>query len=149
MAFNRFSVFVLFFIGGVWSQTPPVVFGSIQLPKQIQVGKNIDISITIPSPWHIQSNNPDDQFAFPSQLSLTSSSFEFGNIIWPKPEIGFDQILQIKTSTFSKTIHISVPIKKIKKIKKHSLQAKFEYQSCGNGLCLAPAQIILTPTKND
>ena len=149
MASKNFIAFLIILIGGVWSQTPPLVFGSILLPKQIQTGKNIDITITIPSPWHIQSHKPDDQFAFPSQLTLRSESLEFGNIIWPKPEIGFDQILQIKTSTFSKTIHISVPIKKIKKVKKHSLQAKFEYQSCGNGLCLAPAQIILTSPKND
>jgi thiol:disulfide interchange protein DsbD len=100
------------------------------------------VLVNIDSTWHINSNVPHEKYLIPCKLTIdTSIGFSLSKVIYPLAEnikLSFSENL---VSVYEKEIFITALIKIPAAIKlgRYKLLVKFNYQSCNNISCLAPA----------
>jgi thiol:disulfide interchange protein DsbD len=118
-------------------------FDKIQPGGEVKLAFKIDID----DEWHINSNNPKEDFLIPTELIIkTDPSISVGEIIYPKAhDIKLD-ISDTPLSVFEGESYIASTIKIPKDIDLGEKQVVVEltYQGCNNVTCMAPNTIIDT-----
>jgi thioredoxin:protein disulfide reductase len=95
-------------------------------------------SVTIPAPWHVNSNKPLDEFLIPTVLTIDPATADVTNITYPQHEL--------KSFAFSGGSKLAVyegriQIPFVAKVKGDTIKASLRYQSCNDKVCLPPKTI--------
>ncbi|MCB9211301.1 MAG: protein-disulfide reductase DsbD [Ignavibacteriales bacterium] len=104
----------------------------------------IAVKININENWHINSNNPKEDFLIPTELKIISDiPFEQGDIIYPEAEDIKLDFSDTPLSVFEKEIYLGTIIKVPKNIElgKKNIVVQLFYQGCNNSTCMAPNSI--------
>ncbi|MCB0743229.1 MAG: sulfite exporter TauE/SafE family protein, partial [Ignavibacteriae bacterium] len=104
----------------------------------------IAVKININENWHINSNNPKEDFLIPTELKIISDiPFEQGDIIYPEAEDIKLDFSDTPLSVFEKEIYLGTIIKVPKNIElgKKNIIVELFYQGCNNSTCMAPNSI--------
>src|ERR1051326_7922962 len=95
-------------------------------------------TVTIPSPWHINSAKPLDSFAIPTVLSFDPATAELIDAKYPAHELkAFSFSGNQQIAVYEGTIQIPFTAK----VKGDKIKASLRYQSCNDKVCLPPKTI--------
>jgi thiol:disulfide interchange protein DsbD len=109
----------------------------------------IAVKINIDPKWHINSNNPHEDYLIPSRLSVdTSIGFSLTNIQYPEAHDRKLSFSDKPLSVFEKEIYITAVAITPADLKPgiYKLPVIFEYQSCNDITCLPPNKAMDTLT---
>lgn len=96
------------------------------------------VSVTIPSPWHVNSNKPLDEFLIPTVLTLDPATAEATSIQYPQHELkAFSFSGGSQLAVYEGTIQIPFAAM----VKGDLIRASLRYQSCNDKVCLPPKTI--------
>jgi len=138
-------VITIFIILGfqVFAQNQEVVQLSI-VEKSIKVYQgdpiSVNLSITVNSTWHINSNKPNDDFLIPSEITAKGSGVKLSNIKYPQAKdlkLSFSESpVSVYESTSNAKLtfitNVNAPVGKQKVI------VTLDYQACNDVSCLPP-----------
>jgi len=114
----------------------------------LKAQQELRISVRLDSGWHINSDNPGDEFLVPTTLVVTAPGIEFGKARWPKPIKEYSQALKMELLSFADTFSIFVPLLKVHpQYDTLETQATLKFQACSNTICLAPAAATVNLTQ--
>jgi thiol:disulfide interchange protein DsbD len=146
---KRISIllFVTIFTASLYGQ-----FGQVQnlvttkaylsVDKVYPAGKfKIAVKINIDPQWHINSNNPHEDYLIASKLSIdTTAGFSITKIIYPDAHDRKLSFSDKPLSVFEKEIYIGAITKVSTDLKPgiYKLPVIFDYQSCNDKTCLPP-----------
>ncbi len=104
----------------------------------------VDFLLKIKETWHINSNNPNDEFLIASKLELIDSmQFKIDKTVFPEAkEINFsfsDQPVSVYEGSVVVSALINIP--KETKVGDYKLNFQFTYQGCNNVSCMPPNSI--------
>ena len=107
----------------------------------------IAIEITIHEPWHINSNQPDEDFLIPTTVSFTpADGITFGRITYPLAERKTFAFTDNPIPVYEKTIYafttVTIPSDFPNSIA--AIKGNLTYQACNNEICLAPAEVAIS-----
>ena len=138
-------VFLIFFIllNNIIAQSENVVsISATQKSISITQGEKvlIDLSLTINTGWHINSNKPNDDFLIPSEITTKSRGLVLSEIQYPKAEnikLSFSEEL---VSVYEGTTDAKLTFKANQNVPlgKQNVVATLDYQACNDVSCLAP-----------
>jgi thiol:disulfide interchange protein DsbD len=95
-------------------------------------------TVTIPSPWHINSAKPLDSFAIPTVLSFDPATAELIDAKYPTHELkAFSFSGNQQIAVYEGTIQIPFTAK----VKGDKIKASLRYQSCNDKVCLPPKTV--------
>lgn len=118
-------------------------FDKIQPGGEVKLAFKIDID----DEWHINSNDPKEDFLIPTELIIkTNPAISVGEIIYPKAhDIKLD-ISDTPLSVFEGESYLASTIKIPEDIELGEKQVivEFTYQGCNNVTCMAPNTIFDT-----
>jgi thiol:disulfide interchange protein DsbD len=109
----------------------------------------IAVKINIDPKWHINSNNPHEDYLIPSKLSVdTSIGFSLTNIHYPEAHDRKLSFSDKPLSVFEKEIYITAVAITPAALKTgiYKLPVIFDYQSCNDITCLPPNKAVDTLT---
>ena len=112
-------------------------FNKVNAGSQFKIAVKLNVDPT----WHINSNQPKDDFLIPSKLSIDSTTgFSVDKIVYPKAENIKLEFSETPLSVWEGEVYAGILVKVSKDIKpgKYPLVVKFDYQSCNNATCLPP-----------
>jgi len=155
---NKFWTILLVFVVTSYSQEGSISLNGMEPPKTElfytnevpKIGDTLHLKVIIPQGWHINANEVPDDFLVPSKLEVFAQGVEFEPVIWPKPLIQHNDLLNMDLLLLQDTFTISLPIKNIQKNgDPYGVKVKFTYQAC-SGICLPPKtlEIFLNEKKN-
>ena len=109
---------------------------------EVQPGSKVKIAvrIKIEDEWHINSNQPKEDFLIASNLSIIDENISFEKIVYPKAEeLKFDFSEQ-PVSVFEGEIYIGgvITIPESAELGQMSIPLRFSYQACNNITCMPP-----------
>jgi len=118
------------------------LFYSQELPV---AGDTLYLEVTIPSGWHINSNNVQDDFLVPSHAEpVATEGIEFHPALWPEPLKLYNEVLKTDLLFLQDSFSIALPVKSIsKKANPYDVKLEFTYQACSK-ICLAPRTITVS-----
>ena len=101
------------------------------------------VVMEIATPYHINANEPGDEFMIPTALEMNEiPGVTIGKILYPKPitkKFAFsDNPLAVYQGT--QTIFFSVKISSDYKEKEWTLEGRVTYQACDDNNCLPPGE---------
>jgi len=102
---------------------------------------NIAVNVIIKDGWHINSNQPLDEFLIASELNITESDdFKIEKIKFPEPKIHKND--QEVVEFFEKSLVVLLTGKMNKSVENNvKLEGDFLFQACSDRTCLAPKKI--------
>ncbi len=101
----------------------------------------VDFELSIKEGWHINSNEPLDEYLTPTSISLSDSSkFSVVQVVYPAPVLVKLKFSDSDLSLYEGKVTIKVSLKLKNKIKekKVKLEGKLLYQPCNDQTCLFP-----------
>jgi len=111
----------------------------------LQAGSELQIIVSIEHGWHITSHQPADEFLVPARAEVFAEGIEFGDPVYPEPDIQWVEGLQMENSIFHGEFTIVVPVNAVSaSFDSLSTRVVFHYQSCNSVLCLPPASVETT-----
>ena len=118
--------------------TPPNVELKGSVTKRMADNVEGVMTVTIPAPWHVNSNKPLDEFLIPTVVTIDPATAETTSIQYPQHQLkAFDFSGGSKLAVYEGTIQIPFAAK----VKGSSIRASLRYQSCNNKVCLPPRTI--------
>jgi thiol:disulfide interchange protein len=106
------------------------------------VGSVLTVKAVIEDGWHITSNQPEDEYMIPAEVSVSASNIKFGTPRFPEPVITVDTNVDITTSLFGGVVQVVLDVKKVENgySSKDSLATavSFTFQPCNDKMCLPP-----------
>jgi thiol:disulfide interchange protein DsbD len=146
-------VFVTLFTASLYAQ-----FGQVQnlvtakaylSVDKVSPGKDFKVAlkINIDPQWHINSNNPHEDYLIPSKLSVdTSIGFSLTKVTYPEAHDRKLSFSDKPLSVFEKEVFISATAKVSSDLKPgiYKVAFIFEYQSCNDKTCLPPNKALDT-----
>jgi len=120
-----------------WSKTGTVRGESIKLALQVRISRG----------WHINSNQPLDEFLIPTEVNLqTPAGVAVGRIYYPDAELLDFDFSDSKVAVYEGTANLmtSVSVDEAYAAKTVDLQGTLTYQACNNTSCLPPQQVDFT-----
>jgi hypothetical protein len=118
---------------------------SVETPQTLAAKRGATVTeelrIRIDPGFHVNSNQPKDEFLIPLKLTWTSGPFATKQVIYPKPEqvqVGSDQ-LSVFTGTFVVKSELAVSPQATAGL--NMLMGKLHYQACDNQSCKRPATL--------
>ena len=120
----------------------PVVPPALELTGSFSKGSGDQVTgvatVTIPSPWHINSAKPLDSFAIPTVLSFDPATAELIDAKYPPHELkAFSFSGNQQIAVYEGTIQIPFTAK----VKGDKIKASLRYQSCNDKVCLPPKTV--------
>lgn len=102
------------------------------------------LKVRLEDHFHVQSNQPADEFSVPTALEITPpAGFTLREIVYPKSTPfaveGFDEPLQVFDSEF--VIGVALQAASDVAPGTHPLQAELHYQACNDKICLPPDSV--------
>ncbi|MGZ8831001.1 MAG: cytochrome c biogenesis protein CcdA [Thermoanaerobaculia bacterium] len=96
------------------------------------------VSVTIPAPWHVNSNKPLDEFLIPTVLTIDPATAEATSVQYPQHELkAFSFSGGSKLAVYEGTFQIPFAAK----VKGDVIRASLRYQSCNDKVCLPPKTV--------
>lgn len=141
----RFRLFLLLSLSAT---TLFAQFGDQVVPPDVKLSGSFSKSsgdqatgvatVTLPSPWHINSAKPLDSFAIPTVLSFDPATAELVEAKYPPHELkAFSFSGNQQIAVYEGTIQIPFTAK----VKGDKIKASLRYQSCNDKVCLPPKTI--------
>ncbi len=134
----------LVFAGILFAQFPTDIVSESNI-KTVQKNNTVyfDIALKIKEGWHINSNKPNEDFLYPTQLKITApQEIEIIRIQYPKAED-----VKFSFSDVPVSVYEGLAVFKAEVKAEPSIQGKIvfafllEYQACDNSVCLPPADL--------
>ena len=121
--------------------TPPRLELAYPL-EALKPGSILQVTVTIDSGWHINSDKPADEFLLGTTLTSQANGITFAAPKWPKPLKQYSEALQLENLVFGGTFTVSVPIVSLAaQYDSTSTVVILNYQACSNSICLAPTKV--------
>ena len=101
------------------------------------------LQVTVQSGYHVNSNQPKDEFLIPLKLSWVRGPLATHQIVYPVPgetKVG-DQTLEVFTGTFPLKTEFTVPPQAAPGIA--IMQGTLHYQACDSVSCKRPASVTV------
>ena len=144
---KRFLVFTLLIIAIItkvsYSQGGDIVKISVQDPAvEVQKGTQFSIEITasVNSSWHINSNKPNDEFLIPTVVSAKGKGIKLVKIKYPKPHEIKLSFSESPVSVFEgeTKIGLTFEVQENAAVGKQAVEVVLDYQACNDVACLPP-----------
>ncbi|MHC4217219.1 MAG: protein-disulfide reductase DsbD family protein [Planctomycetota bacterium] len=105
------------------------------------------IQFSLPGKYHVQSNQPTDEYLIPTVLTVTPpSGFTVIEVVYPQPVLfevlGFDELLPVFDQTF--VIGLALEIDADVRPGTHVINGALGYQACDDKQCLMPTTMNLS-----
>ena len=111
----------------------------------LKAGAILDVSVTIPAGWHVNSDQPADEFLLPTSVEAGASGIVFDAPKWPKAKKLYSEALKIDYFVFDSTFHVQLPVKTVAAAHDStSAKVVLHYQACSGAVCLAPSEVVAT-----
>jgi thioredoxin:protein disulfide reductase len=109
----------------------------------------IQVEIVIPSPYHINSDRPLDEFLIPTTLKFESKEgVQFGKATFPPAQVRkfkfSNEPMSVYEGAVTATVEV-IPAANLTK-KEIDIQGIFGYQACNDEICLPPVKEALAAT---
>ena len=127
-----------------------ILRGRIILPAEELAKQNsytILIEMNISEGWHINSNQPLDEFLIPTEIDFQGTEgVTFGKLTFQKPELRKFSFSDTKVSVYEGKSYARSTITITPDFQDEDLviRATINYQACNDESCLAPANILVT-----
>jgi len=128
-------------------EVPKVVSGRAVLSKTaVHPGEPVKIALVlkIQKGWHINSNDPGDEFMFPSSLVFEDlSGFEVKSVAFPEPKRATFEYSDFELRIYEDTAVIGVLVQVAPDVKpgSYKLTGAFKYQACDSSSCIMPQDL--------
>ena len=128
---------------------PSVSLVSAPLPS-IARGEpgSVDLRFHIASGYHINSNQPSEEFMIPTALHMDATTdIVIGKIYYPDGQsVAFDFAPDQKLSVYSGTFTVGVTVRPLHTVPpgKYAMRGALKYQACDNRACYPPKQLPLS-----
>lgn len=141
---------LLFLCIGVASaqlEVPKVVSGTAVISKSAaRAGEPFKLALVlkIDKGWHINSDDPGDEFMFPSVFVLDEApGFKVEEVVFPKPKTATYEYSDFELRIYEDEAVIGALISAAADLKPgvHKLTGKFKYQACNNTSCIMPQDL--------
>jgi hypothetical protein len=125
---------------------PSVSLVSAPLPS-IARGEpgSVDLRFHIASGYHINSNQPSEEFMIPTALHMDATTdIVIGKIYYPDGQsVAFDFAPDQKLSVYSGTFTVGVTVRPLHTVPpgKYAMRGALKYQACDNRACYPPKQL--------
>ena len=122
---------------------------AVPAQSAVQPGDTLDVllAVTITGGWHINSDKPLEEYIIPSTVTLTDSSFELVETIWPKAQLKKFAFSADPMAVYEQKILVGLRVKipaTAKEKSTLSLTGQFGYQACNDEVCLPPKKVMFT-----
>jgi hypothetical protein len=103
----------------------------------------IAVKVTIRALWHINSNEPSEDYMIGTNIDVSAAAFELKEIVYPEPEellLGFsDKPL----SVYEGEVYIGavIPIAADTELGEYKIPVHIIYQACNDASCLPPRSV--------
>jgi len=117
-----------------WSQDATVRGGSVQLALELSISEN----------WHINSNEPLDDFLIPTEVTFsTGEGVTTGRIYYPEAEMYNFDFSDSPVAVYEDNAHIITSVSVDESFVGDSLlvNGTLTYQACNNTSCLPPSDL--------
>jgi len=134
---------IAFFTKSAYSHSEDIVKLSVQNPAfEVQKGKqfSVDITASINSNWHINSNKPNDEFLIPSVVSAKGKGIKLVKVRYPNPrELKFS-FSESPVSVFEgeTKIGLTFEVQESAPFGKQTVIVDLDYQACNDVTCMPP-----------
>lgn len=130
-------------------EEPIVTVKIIPSAETFKPGQTYDLAIelTIRSPYHINSDQPTEDYLIPVTVDLTpKKGITFGKVIFPPADMKKLELSENPLSIYEGRVQIktSVALAADFKEKELLIDGRIGYQACDNRSCLAPADIAFS-----
>jgi len=133
-----------------WAQleVPKVVSGRAVLSKSaVHPGEAVKVAVVlkIEKGWHINSDDPGDEFMFPSSLAFEEAAeFSIQAVAFPKPKAATFEYSDFELRVYEDEAVIGAIIQIAGDLKPGSfkLSGAFKYQACDNKSCIMPQDLL-------
>ncbi len=101
----------------------------------------IAIELTIPAPWHINSNTPPEDFLIPTQITFKSiEGVSFGKLGFPEAEEHTFEFSDTPLQVYQGTVYVmsSLTIPASYTASTLTIRGTITYQACNDATCLPP-----------
>ncbi len=103
---------------------------------------SLNVSVTLPQGWHINSDKPELEYLIPSRLTMRGKGLEFSDIGYPKPKTQYVEIFKQEVSMFIGTFDIKTSVWRSEKTAElTSLSGQLFFQACSHNMCLPPDSV--------
>ncbi len=130
-------------------EVPKVVTARAVLSKSaVHAGETVKIAVVlkIEKGWHINSDDPGDEFLFPSSLALDEvAGFEVKALAFPKPKQAKFEYSDFELRVYEDEAVVGALLQVAESVKAgaYSLTGVFKYQACNNTSCIMPQDLRL------
>ncbi len=119
------------------------VIGSVE---KLQPGKSnrIAVELTIHESWHVNSNQPEEEFLIPTEINFApNEAMTFGKINYPQPEIKTFEFSENPLPVYEGTVRAFTTVTLLPDFaeKAVTIQGSVTYQACNDQSCLAPDEV--------
>jgi len=152
-----YTIITIFIVGNLWADgqdgmasMEDILRGRIILPAEDLAKQNsyaILVELNIGKGWHINSNQPLEEFLIPTEISFQKiEGVSFGKINYQKPELVDFSFSDTKVSVYEGKSYAKTTITIAPDFKEEDLviRATINYQACNDESCLAPTSIPVT-----
>jgi thioredoxin:protein disulfide reductase len=136
---------VIFLLSGfiAWGANPIVAIKPIAPPESLKAGKTgvVTIELTIPSPYHINSNQPLQDYLIPTEVEFEPQPHViFGRAIFPPAPVKNLKVSDSPMAVFEGTVNITVQITPDMTLAGNeiTINGKVRSQACDDRVCLPP-----------
>jgi thiol:disulfide interchange protein DsbD len=142
---KSFVLLCILFCTSAWSADPVVAVRVIPPREPVEAGAIavVTVELDIRSPYHINSNEPLEEYLIPTSLKLEpSSDLEIRNILFPVAEIKNLEISDVPMALYEGTVKITVEVVPNASLAGANvlLKGSVHYQACDDFACLPPAE---------
>jgi thiol:disulfide interchange protein DsbD len=135
----------ILFCASAWSAVPVVTVRGIPPREPVETGAVavVTVELDISSPYHINSNQPLEEYLIPTSLKLEPvSDLEIRSIIFPDAEIRKLEISDTPMALYEGAVKITVEVVPSASLAGANVELKgsVRYQACNDSTCLPPAE---------
>jgi thiol:disulfide interchange protein DsbD len=115
---------------------------------------SLQLKVTLPKGWHINSADPKDEFAIPTRLIWEGTGLQFGEPLFPPSKNYFIKVLNKELELYEGTFTIvtrvwrsssSPSLYSKEPILPRNLKGTLKYQACSDQICLRPTSKSIEP----
>jgi len=151
--FHSFA-FIAIFAVFAGAKSPIVSLNNDMVPPRLELsypsgplkaGSDLQVTVTIDSGWHINSDKPADEFLFGTNIESKANGITFAPAKWPKPIKQLNEALKLENLVFGGTFTVLVPVQSVAaQYDSTTTIVTLNYQACSNAICLAPTKVTAT-----
>ncbi len=127
----------------LWAAKQVAAIRAIAPAEALKTGKasTFSIEITIPSPYHINSNHPLQDYLIPTSVELAPQiGVSFGKVTFPPAPVKKLAVSDTPMAVFEGTINVTAEVLPASNLtaKEITIAGRVRYQACDDRMCLPP-----------